>query len=1171
MKIQDLFQKDIKRHFEGVIKADDQEHLLLELEEYVVTNEISDKLNDFFDAYNSSGGSNGVWLSGFFGSGKSHLLKILSYLLENREVDGQKPIDIFLPKIEDAILKGEIQKALRIPAQSILFNIDQKSDTQSSKQSDAVLSVFMKVFNEMLGYYPKHGFVAEMEHGLHKKGIYDAFKTRYAELTGESWEEGRDSLFLEADNFAQALSEVGDMSITEASKVLDRYEREYSLTIEHFAHRVKEWLDTQAPGFRLNFFIDEIGQFISDNTKLMLNLQTIVESLATICNGQAWVIVTSQENVDEILGDMSARQNNDFSRIQDRFSTKIMLTSANADEVIQKRLLSKKQEAMPALEKLYEREGNNLKTLFRFGGGSRTYKSFSDERHFVNCYPFLPYQFELFHAASTGLSRQRAFTGRHKSVGERSMLDVFRQVAIQHSADEVETLMSFDSMFAGLQPTIRSQFRNGITTAENNLGDPFALRVLKALFLVKYIKEFKATTQNIAALLVTNMQHDLPAHEKKVQEALNRLEQESYVQRTEDAYEYLTDEEKDIEEAIKSVELDDLAISDLLARMIFDEVLADSRIRYEVNKQDYPFSKMLDGRLKGQEQSLGIQVISPLHEAYEQQDALAAQTMGKAELLFIMAEDKRLIQDLRLFLQTSKYTQRENKSTLPDSRKRILMEKQIQNNQRRQHIAKRVELCLERSACFLNGNALDLNPTKAKVRMRTAFQQLVPYAYSRLSELKTTYREEDIRATVLQRHDDLFAGDEAALSPPEQEVLTRLRRNKTRAERTPIRKMLDDLQGRPYGWPQTAILVLLARLYKRGMIELRRDNMLLEDKDVLESLSNNRQYKQTYLSEVESVDPAKLRALRDFYQDFFHEACPEQEAKAAALALRERLATTAKALKEHLRNTSNYPFLKALTPIQQRVEELQGKSYEFFLKELSSFEDELLDAREDLLDPIEQFMSGDQRKIYDELRQFLQKGETNLSYLPDVEVMPLREALEDEQPYRGGRMQQAKKDLDAAKNQLLKLIEAEQQTAQERLQERIDQLKSDTDFEKISDHQQQQVIQPLEELANRIAASRNIPQIRDLINREADKKYRDGLGKMVIWAKPKPEPKPLTGGDKHMPPKDPEPTFRMINPISLRVKFHKNYLQSEADVEAYLEALKKRYLEVIEKGDRISL
>jgi len=128
MTLKTIFKKPVDRPIEGVIKADDEAGLLLEIEEYVLTNEVEKRLESFLDAYNTYEGSNGVWVSGFFGSGKSHLLKILALLLENREIDGAQALELFLPKCTDnEILRGDLKRAVATPSKSILFNIDQKA------------------------------------------------------------------------------------------------------------------------------------------------------------------------------------------------------------------------------------------------------------------------------------------------------------------------------------------------------------------------------------------------------------------------------------------------------------------------------------------------------------------------------------------------------------------------------------------------------------------------------------------------------------------------------------------------------------------------------------------------------------------------------------------------------------------------------------------------------------------------------------------------------------------------------------------------------------------------------------------------------------------------------------------------------------------------------------
>jgi len=197
--LKSIFSKPVDRPIEGVIKADDEASLRLEIEEYVLTNEVEKQLESFLEAYNNYKGANGVWISGFFGSGKSHLLKILALLLENRQIDGVSALDLFLPKCGDnEILRGDLKRAVATPSKSILFNIDQKADVISKNQIDALLSVFVKVFDEMCGYYGKLGYIAQFERDLDSRGLYEQFKSVYETIAGRTWQEGREQAPLEA-------------------------------------------------------------------------------------------------------------------------------------------------------------------------------------------------------------------------------------------------------------------------------------------------------------------------------------------------------------------------------------------------------------------------------------------------------------------------------------------------------------------------------------------------------------------------------------------------------------------------------------------------------------------------------------------------------------------------------------------------------------------------------------------------------------------------------------------------------------------------------------------------------------------------------------------------------------------------------------------------------------
>ncbi len=751
-----IFAKPINRHIEGVIKADDDASLRQEVEEYVLTNEVAKRLDNFLSAYNDYQGANGVWISGFFGSGKSHLLKILAMLLENRAIDGVHVLDLFLPKCSDELLKADLKRAVAIPSRSILFNIDQKADVISKKQIDALLAVFVKVFDEMCGYYGKQGHIAQFERELDNRGHYAAFKDAFATAANIPWETGREQALMEGHNIAAAYAQATGAPPSEATGILDKYRQQYKLSIEDFAEQVNAYIDRQEPNFRLNFFVDEVGQYIADNIKLMTNLQTIAESLATKCHGRSWVIVTAQEDMKEVLGEMGKQQSNDFSKIQARFHNRMKLTSADVAEVIQKRLLLKNDDGIQLLSTVYAQQQNNFKTLFDFADGAQTHRNFRDRDHFIHSYPFIPYQFTLFQAAIQNLSLHNAFEGKHSSVGERSMLGVFQQVAKQIADHQIGDLATFDLMFEGIRTALKSNVQKAVIVAEQNLHNKFAVQVLKALLLVKYVREFKATVRNLTVLMLPHFGADLPALKRRLEEALNLLEQQTYIQRNGNLYEYLTDEEKDIEEEIKATEIDTTVVADELGRLIFDQVIKDRKIRFDENGQDYAFSRKLDDHLLGREQELTIHIITPFHDQFDNETILRAQAMGRSELLVLLPPNDRLVRDLRLYKQTDKYVQQNISLTQQESVKRILQDKLYQNQERASALTQMVHELLGEAKLIVNGQDLDISSSEPKTRIVLGFHQLIQQTYPHLRMLRgIPYRQEDIQG-YLQLENTLF-------------------------------------------------------------------------------------------------------------------------------------------------------------------------------------------------------------------------------------------------------------------------------------------------------------------------------------------------------------------------------------------------------------------------------
>lgn len=1175
MNLKAIFHKPVDRLIEGVIKADDEASLRLEIEEYVLTNEVEKRLEEFLDAYNNYEGANGVWVSGFFGSGKSHLLKMLALVLGNRPIDGVSAFELFLPKCGDnEILRGDLTRAVKIPSQSILFNIDQKADVISKTQIDALLAVFVKVFDETCGYYGKQGHIAQFERDLDSRGLYEPFKTAYQTLTGRSWHKGREQALLESKNIAKAYADVTAGDETSALGILDKYRSQYRVSIEDFAEQVNAYIERQSAEFRLNFFVDEVGQYIADNVKLMTNLQTIAESLATKCRGRAWVIVTAQEDMATVVGEMGKQQSNDFSKIQARFANRMKLTSADVAEVIQKRLLLKNEEGVHLLGDIYHAQVNNFKTLFDFADGSQTYRNFQDRDHFIHSYPFIPYQFALFQSSIQNLSLHNAFEGKHSSVGERSMLGVFQQVAIQIGDHQIGQLATFDLMFEGIRTALKANTQRAILLAEKQLDNAFAIRLLKALFLVKYVKAFKPTLRNLCVLMLEGFNQDLPGLRKRVEEALNLLEQQTYIQRNGELYEYLTDEEKDVEEEIKNTEVESNDVAAELEKLVFDTVLKNKKVRYDENGQDYPFTRKLDERLFGRESELCIHVISPFHEFADNQASLVMHSFGRDELLVVMPEDERLVRDLLMYKRTEKYIRQNFSITQQEAVKRILTDKGFQNKDRYDELQKRVQTLLGKAKLYVAGNEIEIGIEDAQSRIVRGFHELIARTYSNLRMLRNvSYTENDIAQCLKASEDGLFGNDVTALAESEQEMLAFIQSNHRGGVRTTVKSLLEKFERKPYGWYYAAILCTLASICARGKVEVRSDGNLLEETDLERALRNSHGHGNVVLDPQVEFTASQVRALKEFYEDFFDEPPKASEAKALGKETGIAIQGLIHQLTPLASQTGQYPFLNALTKVLDKLNELAGKPYTWYLTELSRQEDELLDLKEQLFDPIRKFMKGPQKDIYNQARTFIQSQEPNFTYVKAEAAASIRSALNDPLCFKGNRMQQMKSELDALKQEIDQKVEEVRGQVIEKLKIMQGRMQGMEEYKKLPDVRMAELDTPYQELIDHIKRQDLIAVINDALRYFEEQGYQKLLTKMIDLTAPKPAPGAETTdsaeGDHNQQITEPRPEY--IASRHINVAFDKAWLADETDVERYLESMRKALLEEIRKGKRIQI
>lgn len=1156
--IRELFLKPVDRPIDGVIKADDERHLQVELDEYVVTREVSKGLGAFTDAYLHNPTANGVWISGFFGSGKSHLLKMLSLMLDSEKRvgdEGSRPVELLLPKVEDEIIRADLKKATAIPARSLLFNIDQKFDGIGGTHEAPILEVFMKVLNELQGYYGNQGYVAQFEHDLNKRGQFEAFKQTYQRVNGRSWENDRDALAtVTKRSFAKAYAEQFGGSEDDAIKVINDAKDSYRLSIEGFASRVKEYLDSQSPGFRLNFFVDEAGQFIGQERSRLLNLQTVVESLATATDGRATVFITSQADLEGILGQVKFEQADDLSKIQGRFKTKLTLASADVQEVIQRRLLAKTPDEPEQLISIYEQEKDNFTTLYRFSDGSIQLKGWSDCQSFCGLYPFHPYQLSLFQQAIQSLATHSIFEGRNMAVGERSMLSVFQEVAKAIKELPVGRLASFDQLYDGIRDVIRADKQQTMVTAQNQVGE-LELRILKALFLLKWVPQFKSTARNIAILLINEPNFDIRAHEQAVKEALINLESQSYLQRSGEVYEFLTDKEKDVEQEIKRVEVSDSVVVKTLHGVVFDDVLRSNKIRFEDNGNDYPFAQKIDdGLMKGKDTDVAVNLVTPEHPNYGQDAILISRNMGGSELMAILPAKERLIEQIRSYLKTDLYI-RQNGGGEDETLNAILAVRSRQNSTRRQELTRVAEELLRSAALVVNGQTLSVGESDPRNRFSKAYQELIRSAFPKLKMIRGNFSEATV-AQVVREQDDLLEGAAIQLSEAEQEVLVDVERQQKLGERLSAEDLVRKFEARPYGWSNWATLTFIARLYRLGKLELR-EKELLSSVEVIEALTNSRRLGGVSVRKQEQFDTSTVNALKRFHQELFNVQSIGTDARSTCEAFRMAMREEAQDLREIAAQASSYPFLAAVKPWAEQAEAMAKKDDGYLLNQLGTFKDSWLDAEEDLLTPLKQFLNGNQKKVYDEVRAFELRYGDEFADLPAEQVTPLRKLLESDKPYAGGLIPQANSAMAQLQRQLSERLAEAKAKALEEISEQEARLTATADFQKLDTSQQEQVLAATAGAKADVEAASQPGRALLRVNRYRAEEVPKQLQRMAALAAPADTSTaaPIT----------------VVAASALKVNCPLSQITNSQELQQWLDALRASAQAELDQGHRISL
>ena len=964
MIIQNMFKDDINRRIGGVIKVDQSDDKIIEqeLREYVITRELKKHFVSFFNYYSDSfdvpTDDMGVWVSGFFGSGKSHFLKMLSYLLKNMTVGGKPSVEYFRDKFaDDPATFMMIDRATRNQTETILFNIDIEGPV--NKDKTAVLRVFAKMFFNHLGFYGENLKVAMLEYYIDQEGKTQEFREAFERHKGKSWLETRRVFAFNKSAIIPSLVEVLGISEADAQAWFSD-KSETPLSVASLVADIKQYISKKPKDFRLLFMIDEVGQYVGTDRDLLLNLQSIIEKIGSECGSSVWVICTGQEALDEII----KVRDDEFSRIQARFKTRLSLSSSSVDEVIQKRVLKKTDQAASELEDVYDQNEAILRNLFVFTNSTQDIRGFSGPSDFAENFPFVPYQFILMQKVFAEI-RKHGNAGKHLSGGERSMLSGFQEAAQKIQNLDEYALMPFfrfyDTVNSFLDSTIRQVISRCASAAENDQGiEAYDVDVLKLLYMIRYTDEIPSTLDNIVVLMADDLRADKIVMRSAVLASLERLQRENYINRTGDVYHFLTNEEQDVEREINETPIDTSAIVERIGQLIIGDIYSVRKYHYQ--KYDFPFDIYIDdyaGRAGTGGMVLRLLTVATDVTA-KSPFKLMADSKGK-EAIIDLAETPYYT-SIERSLKIRKFASRKNISQLPKSTQNIIQDHMNQASELDKEAIEQLLKALADAKFYVDGEQLTLRGSDAKTKIDQALEYLVTHVYSELSLITHNIDSDADLFSILSGNEVAIPGME-----PNRDAAAKVMEYLEMQDRKRLPTSMADIQTRysaiPYGWKEIDIASVIARLVCDQRITIKYAGNVVQTSNprLPDLLRKKTETGKTCVSLRQMIPIVKIRQVQKFLREYFDIMdIPSDEDTLVAFII-EKLGNHRNhyvALKARY-DGKKYPDLDLLEEAIDLLDDVlsQQKDNIALVNRLCSRQNDLLDSSEDLM-PVEAFFQN---------------------------------------------------------------------------------------------------------------------------------------------------------------------------------------------------------------------
>ncbi len=864
--IRDTLARDLNKKIEEIIQVDqvDDQSISSEIEEYVVTDRIKSQyeeiLKELADYKSDPHKRIGIWISGFFGSGKSSFAKNLGYMLAERSVKGRAASALFKEKFENKRISDFLDYIHQaMPCEVIMFDVSKASEVSGGDEK--VSEILYRALLNHLNYAQDYN-IAELEMELEGEGKLEEFVRLSKEVSGKEWTQAR--IGAKKLNYASAIMHKMDPStFPQADSWLRGVQgKKPLLTVQDVVKRIFELSRRRCQGKAPFFVIDEVGQYVARSKDKIEDLRALVEEMGRVgmeevktrrAVGPAWLVVTSQERLEEVVAEIDSKKI-ELAKLQDRFKIRVDLAPSDIKEVATRRVLGKKKGALQDISRLYQENQGQLNQASRM---ERTfYYKEIEEADFVQCYPYLPHFIDISIDIMSGL-RSQSGSLRHYGGSNRTIIKQAYELLVNERTalanKPIGTLVTLDRIFDLVEGNLSSEKSNDIHNITSRFKDGWPTRVVKVVCLLEFLKDLPRTDVNIAACLVEEVGKPSPLPE--VREAIMLLEKENALHETQAGWSLPTRDFinwKKKKDGIKAPGPEKKQIVRDAIRKIFSEQ-GLLKYRYK-NIKSFDLSLCLDGVEIGPAQSGGLKLRlfsednnQDLEERKRELQEASWQEGAKDDFHFLIyldgGTDDLAASIYRSEKMISEYDQLKAQSKINSQEATLLEEEKREKARLEGRLKQKISEAIGEGTAIFRGvvrDASDLGDSPEEI-FRALFEENVPVLYpqlmyfnislkggeieqlfkaANLNGLSSAFYGEDPEEALLVREGSSYKINERAVLVRSLMDYLKERRSYSDSEALHGKALEEHFRGLGYGADPEVLRLGLALLFRAGRIEV---------------------------------------------------------------------------------------------------------------------------------------------------------------------------------------------------------------------------------------------------------------------------------------------------------------------------------------------------------------